>query len=145
MTLTEPEVAYLSTQRLGRLATVAPDGSLQNNPVGVHYNREFGSLDIYGLNMGATRKYRNVQANPNVAIVIDDIVSFDPWQVRGVEIRGKGEALSGQKPPMGHMSGEVIRVHPRRVISWNVDPEHPGMRAREVDAGGGSPPPRAAD
>lgn len=30
------------------------------------------------------------------------------------------------------MSAEVIRIHPRRVISWNVDPSHPAMQSRRV-------------
>jgi pyridoxamine 5'-phosphate oxidase family protein len=136
MTLTELELNYLSTQRLGRLATVAPDGAPQNNPVGVHYNAELGTLDIYGFNLGATRKFRNIRANPNVALVIDDIVSFDPWTVRGIEIRGSAEALVDEHPPMARMSNEVIRIHPARVISWNIDPDVPAMAARDVAPGG---------
>ena len=30
----EAELAYLATQRLGRLATAQPNGTLQANPVG---------------------------------------------------------------------------------------------------------------
>lgn len=137
MSLTDSELEYLATQRLGRLATVAPDGAPQNNPVGLHYNPETHTIDIYGLNLGATRKFRNVKAHPHVALVIDDLASVDPWQVRGVEIRGIAEALTGQTPPAAHMSGEIIRIHPRRVISWNIEPDHPGMRARDVDASEG--------
>jgi pyridoxamine 5'-phosphate oxidase family protein len=139
MTLTDSELAYLATQRLGRLATVAPDGAPQNSPVGFRYNAPTGTIDIYGLNMGASRKFRNVAANPFVALVIDDIASVDPWQVRGVEVRGRAEALAGQTPPSARMSSEMIRIHPTRVISWNIDPDQPGMRARDVatERGGG--------
>jgi pyridoxamine 5'-phosphate oxidase family protein len=84
MTLTDAERLYLATQRIGRLATVAADGAPQNNPVGYRYNAETGAIDISGRNMAATRKFRNVQANPNVALVVDEIVSVNPWQVRGV-------------------------------------------------------------
>jgi pyridoxamine 5'-phosphate oxidase family protein len=134
MTLTEAELAYLATQRLGRLATVAPGGAPQNNPVGFRYNPETATIDIYGLNMGATRKFRNVQANPEVALVVDDVASVEPWVVRGVEIRGRAEALVDQAPPMARLSREIIRIHPRRVISWNVDPDGPGMRVRNAGA-----------
>jgi pyridoxamine 5'-phosphate oxidase family protein len=130
MTLTDPELSYLKTQRIGRLATVASDGTVQNNPVGFRYNPETATVDIYGLNMGATRKFRNVESNPSVALVIDDVASLDPWKVRGVEIRGAAVALRGQRPPTATMSGEVIRISPRRVISWNIDPANPGMQAR---------------
>jgi hypothetical protein len=37
---TEREIAYLRQQRLGRLATVAKDGTVQNNPAGFGYERE---------------------------------------------------------------------------------------------------------
>ena len=39
-TFTDAELAYLSSQRLGRLATVDVDGAPQNNPVGFGYNPE---------------------------------------------------------------------------------------------------------
>jgi pyridoxamine 5'-phosphate oxidase family protein len=133
-TLTEPELAYLRGQRLGRLATVAPGGAPQNSPVGFHVNAELGSLDIYGLDMGATRKFRNVKVNPDVALVVDDVVSVDPWVVRGVEIRGTAEAIEDEDPPMPPMSRQVIRITPRRVISWGIDKGHPGRSARDVPA-----------
>jgi pyridoxamine 5'-phosphate oxidase family protein len=118
---TEAELAYLRSQRLGRLATVAPDGRPQNNPVGFRVNPETGTIDIGGLKMGATRKFRNVRANGHVAFVVDDLASIDPWRPRGVEIRGDAEALTGERPPIPRMSDEIIRIHPRRVISWGLD------------------------
>jgi pyridoxamine 5'-phosphate oxidase family protein len=119
--LTEPQRQYLASQRLGRLATIAPDGTLQNNPVGFQLNAELGTIDIFGFHMGATRKFRNVGANPNVAFVVDDIASVEPWVVRGVEIRGTAEALTDQQRQPRGMSDEIIRIHPRRVIAWNVE------------------------
>jgi pyridoxamine 5'-phosphate oxidase family protein len=139
-TFTDAELAYLSSQRLGRLATVDAHGAPQNNPVGFRWNAEAGTVDIHGLNLGASRKFRNVGRRPEVSLVVDDLASVDPWQVRGVEVRGRAEALTGQKPPVPQMSGEVIRIHPRRVISWNVDPANPAMQGRDVadaDAGAG--------
>src|SRR3981081_1178016 len=120
MTPTDLELAYLGTQRLGRLATVAPDGAPQNNPVGFRYNTKTGTFDIYGFNMGATRKIRHVRAAGKVARVVDDIASVDPWQVRGVEIRGSAEALVDQQTPGAHLSSQIIRVHPDRIISWGL-------------------------
>jgi pyridoxamine 5'-phosphate oxidase family protein len=131
-TFTDAELAYLSSQRLGRLATVAADGAPQNNPVGFHYNPQLETVDIYGLNMGATRKYRNVLAHAAVALVVDDLASVDPWRVRGVEIRGEAEAREEAAPAAAGMSREVIRIHPRRIISWGVDPDDPGAHARDV-------------
>ena len=129
---TAAELEFLGVQRLGRLATVDSTGAPQNNPVGFGYNAELGTIDIGGLNMGATRKYRNVWGNPRVALVVDELASVDPWTVRGVEIRGWAEALDGQKPAMRGMSGEIIRIHPRRILSWGVNPGQEGMQARAV-------------
>ncbi len=132
MTLTPAERDYLASQPLGRLATRRPDGSLQNNPVGFSYDEQTGAIDITGRALGATRKFHNVAANGAVALVVDDLVSFSPWTVRGVEIRGHAEALVDQTPRSSYTSSEVIRIHPSRVISWGIGPKA-GMQGRDVD------------
>jgi len=114
-------LAYLGSQRLGRLATVDPHGAPQNNPVGFRYNAEAGTIDIGGLRMGASRKFRNLAGNPKVAFVVDDIASVQPWRVRCVEIRGRAEALLDQVPLAPGMSAEIIRIRPERVISFGLD------------------------
>jgi pyridoxamine 5'-phosphate oxidase family protein len=116
----EAELAYLASQRLGRLATVAPDGSPQNNPVSFRLNSELGTIDIGGRAMGASRKFRNLRTNDRVAFVVDDIASVTPWRVRCLEIRGTAEALTDQAPLMNGMSPELIRVHPDRMISFGL-------------------------
>jgi pyridoxamine 5'-phosphate oxidase family protein len=132
-TFTAAELDYLSTQHLGRLATVAPDGAPQNNPVGFFYNGELETIDVFGFNLGASRKFRNLRSNTAVALVVDDLVSVDPWEVRGLEIRGSAEPLDNAVAPVAGMSRQVIRIHPRRIISWNVDPMQPtGMRGRDI-------------
>ncbi|UGQ13102.1 PPOX class F420-dependent oxidoreductase [Yinghuangia sp. ASG 101] len=124
------ELAYLLDQRLGRLATVAPDGTLQNNPVGYTVDNVRGTIEIRGYTMGASRKFRNVAENPEIAFVVDDIASLDPWTVRGIEIRGTAEAVRGEKPAGEGLSPDIIRIHPRRVVAWGIDPESPGMAGR---------------
>ena len=113
MSLTTAEIEYLRSQRLGRLASVSPAGHPQNNPVGFRYNPETGTIDIGGHNLTGSRKFRNVQAEPRVAFVVDDLASTSPWRVRGVEIRGRAEALAGAEP--------MIRIRPTRVITWGID------------------------
>jgi pyridoxamine 5'-phosphate oxidase family protein len=132
---TDSELAYLSGQRLGRLATVAPSGAPQNNPVGFWVNADLGTIDIFGFDLAKSKKFRNLKGNPNVAFVVDDLASVDPWVVRGVEIRGVAEALDGVAPPIAQMSRQVIRVHPKRIISWGVDPGSLSRSARDVGAG----------
>ncbi|HEX3778362.1 MAG TPA: PPOX class F420-dependent oxidoreductase [Pseudonocardiaceae bacterium] len=123
MAFTTDELTYLANQRLGRLATSAPDGTLQVSPVGFSYNAKLGTIDIAGFRMSLSKKYRNVLDNGRVAFVVDDIVSTDPWRVRCLEIRGVGECV---EPPAGSAStvgvdGALIRIHPRRVISFGLE------------------------
>jgi pyridoxamine 5'-phosphate oxidase family protein len=115
------ELAYLAEQKIGRLATKAPGGALQNNPVGYFVNAEEGYVDIGGHGMGDTRKFRNVRADPQVSLVVDDLSTEQGWQVRGVEIRGRAEAITDVEPPMPGFSRELIRIHPERILSWGLD------------------------
>jgi len=132
MIFTSDELVYLGSQTLGRLATLAPDGTLQNNPVGFSVNAEDGWIDIGGWRMGESRKFANVQRYPEVAFVVDDIASRDPWTVRGIEIRGRAEAVTGVPRAAGdHLSGEVIRIRPRRIRSWGI-PDAGASSARWV-------------
>ncbi|MFI5068990.1 MAG: PPOX class F420-dependent oxidoreductase [Streptosporangiales bacterium] len=121
MSFTNAELAYLGTQRLGRLATVQPDGTLQVSPVGFSYNGSTGTIDIGGFNMAASRKFRNVAANGRVAFVVDDIASVDPWRVRCLEIRGQAEAIAAPADSAARTAGAIIRIHPRRIISFGID------------------------
>jgi pyridoxamine 5'-phosphate oxidase family protein len=125
---TELELAYLREQRLGRLATVQPNGTVQNNPVGFTYNEALRTIDIGGYNMASSQKFRNVAAGSKVAFVVDDIASLDPWTVRCLEIRGVAEALTEPDDSTARVGGPIIRVHPRRIISFGVDPAASGRR-----------------
>jgi pyridoxamine 5'-phosphate oxidase family protein len=118
--LNAAELAYLRSRRLGRLATVDAGGRPQVNPVG-YFLRDDGAIDIGGWTMGKTKKWRNIAANPHVSLVVDDVVSTNPWKVRGVEIRGVAEQAVG---PHGYGSGvtdELIRIRPYRIIGWGLD------------------------
>jgi pyridoxamine 5'-phosphate oxidase family protein len=128
---TSAELDYLRSQRLGRLATVARNGAPQNNPLGFVVNEALGTIDISGWNLTASKKFRNLRSNPNVAFVVDDIASSDPWEVRGVEIRGVAEALD-EVGPTATVRRPVIRVWPRRIISWNVGADHSRMQGRDA-------------
>jgi pyridoxamine 5'-phosphate oxidase family protein len=129
---TDAELEYLASQRLGRLATAGPDGMLQNNPVGFHVNAAAGTIDIGGYNMAASQKFRNVRANGRVAFVVDDLVSVQPWTVRGLEIRGHAAALTDVGAPQPFMTGEIIRIHPVRIFGWGFDPAREGMYRRVI-------------
>lgn len=121
MTFTASELDYLAGQQLGRLATARPDGTLQVSPVGFRYNPETMTIDIAGYRMSTSWKFRNVADNGRVAFVVDDIASVQPWRVRCLEIRGRAEAVEGPAGSPGGVDGAIIRIHPRRIISFGID------------------------
>jgi pyridoxamine 5'-phosphate oxidase family protein len=115
-TFSSAQVKYLKSQRLGRLATLRPDGTLQNNPVGFTFDEETGTFEIGGFNMGESRKYKNVVTNGQVAFVVDDLETVDPWKPRMVEVRGTAEPLENEDSRKSR-----IRIHPNRVISFGIE------------------------
>jgi len=114
MVFTETEIAYLASQRLGRLATVQPGGVLQVSPVGFSYNAARSTIDIVGFNLVKSRKFRNIADNGRAAFVVDDVPSVQPWRVRCLEIRGVAEAIADGDTA-------VIRLHPKRVIAFGIN------------------------
>ncbi|QEV22603.1 PPOX class F420-dependent oxidoreductase [Streptomyces alboniger] len=116
----EAERAYLRSQRLGRMATVDPKGQPQANPVGF-FPQDDGTILVGGHSLGTTKKWRNLRTNPKVSLVVDDIVSLEPWKVRGIDIRGEAELLTGPHELGPGFSEELIRIRPRRIHSWGLD------------------------
>jgi pyridoxamine 5'-phosphate oxidase family protein len=137
LTLTKAEIEYLTGQQLGRLATIQPDGSPQVKPVGFSYNPELGTIDITGFGMSGSQKFRNVSRDGRAALVVDDIASVRPWRVRFLEIRGSAEAVPSAQGSDGDPDTALIRIRPRRVLSFGVE-EPPGephqtrLRARDI-------------
>ena len=136
MSLTYAEQAFLTRQPRGYLATTSPHGAPQVKPLGFTYNSALGTIDISGFNMGASAKYRNIQASPRVAFVVDEVTEQTMEGAHFLEIRGIAEAVSGTGSSDPHLAAEIIRIHPRRLIAYNVDPEDPGLRTRDVAATG---------
>ena len=135
MDLTPNEREYLASQPLGRLATLAPDGSPQTRPVGFFVNDELGTIDIGGHNIVRSQKFRNVQRDGRVSLVVDDLATIDPWAPRGIEIRGIAEALPEAGAPGTGFSAGIIRIRPTRVLGWGLDTDaFAPPNARDVDA-----------
>jgi pyridoxamine 5'-phosphate oxidase family protein len=101
--------------RLARIATVGKDGTPHVVPVGWRLNRELDTIDVGGMNFARTKKFRDARRTGRAAIVIDDLASVDPWQPRGIEVRGRAEAIEGDRP--------LIRIHPERIVSWGLESE----------------------
>lgn len=123
---TDAELRYLrGERRLARLATVGRDGMPHIAPVGWSYHPVQDTIDIGGHRLERTKKYRDVKWTGRAAVVIDDVLA--PFQPRGIEVRGRAEAIQGPPP--------LIRIHPQRIVSWGLDEvtRTPGRRnARDI-------------
>jgi len=125
-TFTEAELAYLrgGERRLARLATISADGVPHITPTGYAHDPVLDTIDIGGHRLERTKKFRDVQGNGRVAVVIDDVLP--PWKPRGVEVRGWAEAITSPEP--------LIRIHPERIVSWGIESEEIGVHhARSVE------------
>ena len=124
----DAEIEYLGSQRLGRLATVGHDGMPHVVPVAFRYNPEADAIDIGGHDFAKRKKFRDVQGTGVAALVVDDVLP--PWQPRAVEVRGAAITLdSGGKAIMEGFDDPIIRILPRRIVSWGLED---GFQARSI-------------
>jgi pyridoxamine 5'-phosphate oxidase family protein len=137
-TFTPAELDYLRTQRLGRLATVGPDGTPHATPVGFFYDPDDDTIVIGSSgNMATSKKYRDARRTGKATLVVDDLASTDPWTPRGVEIRGSAQALDAGGPDQGRrlgipfeMNEAYLRITPVRIVSWGIDSNPYAAKAR---------------
>lgn len=114
---TENEITFIKSQRLVRIATVAPDGQPDVVPVGYEFDGTHFYVSGYGITR--TRKYKNVQAGQDrVALVIDDLEQVNPWVARGIRIYGTA-ALVERDGWLGH--GMYIQIVPLVSWSWGIE------------------------
>jgi pyridoxamine 5'-phosphate oxidase family protein len=122
-TFTDHELEYLSSQPLARLATADDANAPHVVPVGFRVSPDGNAIDVGGHGMAKSKKYRDLRANPRVAIVIDDLASTDPWTPRGIEVRGTAEIHdTGGAERFGEGWDEAwVRIVPERVASWGIE------------------------
>jgi pyridoxamine 5'-phosphate oxidase family protein len=120
MSFTAEEIAYLRSQPLGRLATVSPDEQPDVVPVAFEFDGEGFWVGGNGATVLATRKFRHVSAgNQKVGLVVDDMVSFDPFIVRGIRIYGDADRPIEREGMTG--PGFYMRITPTVSWSWNME------------------------
>jgi pyridoxamine 5'-phosphate oxidase family protein len=125
MSFTAQEMDYLRSQPLARLATSSADGQPDVVPVAAEFDGEHFWIGGPGVNFLSTRKVRNIlEGNREVALVIDDFVSFDPFIVRGIRIYGRADDPVERVGMIG--AGSYVRITPTISWSWNLDGEPAG-------------------
>lgn len=114
---TQQEQAYLRTQPLARVGTVAPGGQPDVDVVGF----EFDGARFYigGHQVQTTRKYKNIVAgNRKVSLIIDDLKTRDPWQPRAIKIHGTAEVVERE----GRFGLDTyIAITPTVSWSWGIE------------------------
>ena len=128
---TDKELEYLAGQRLGRIATVGPDGQPHVVPTTFRYNSDHDAIEVGGLRMSQTKKFRDVQRAGRASIVIDDVLP--PWQPRMIEVRGTAAVIpSGGKAFGERFEDAIVRIQPTRIVAVGIDEGELARNARSV-------------
>jgi len=133
---TDAEREYLTSATLGRIATVGPDGQPHVVPVTFAFNAAEDTVDVGGIDFGNSKKWRDGRRNPKVTFLVDE-----SWGkgAKAIEIRGTAEAheTGGESihPRFPNFKPEFLRIRPRRIVAWGVEPAGEGtfaVNARDV-------------
>ncbi len=112
----EPEVEYLKSQRLARIATVSSKGQPDVVPVAFEFDGKYFYVGSHSQDIfHRTLKYKNVKNGNNlVALTIDDLESIDPWRPRALKVYGTAEIVK-REGRFG--AGNYLRITPK--TSWS--------------------------
>jgi pyridoxamine 5'-phosphate oxidase family protein len=125
VSFTEEEIAFLRSQPLARLATVSADDQPDVVPVAFEFDGSLFWVGGSGESVLHTRKFRNVgQGRTKVSLVVDDMVSFDPFVARGVRVYGEADGPVERVGMVG--PGHYLRITPTISWSWNMAGEPVG-------------------
>lgn len=125
MSFTEEEIAFLRSQPLARLATVSADDQPDVVPVAFEFDGSLFWVGGSGESVLHTRKFRNVgQGRTKVSLVVDDMVSFNPFVARGVRVYGEADGPVERVGMVG--PGHYLRITPTISWSWNMAGEPVG-------------------
>lgn len=128
---------FIERHRVGRFATADANGAPYAVPICYAFDGEriYTALDLKPKSVDgkSLKRVRNIQANPQVALVIDDysedwsrlayvMVRGDAEVVESGDERQRAEQLLRQKysqyATLLEAGCAVIRITPRRVVSW---------------------------
>jgi pyridoxamine 5'-phosphate oxidase family protein len=115
---TTSELAYLQSQPLMRFASASTEGRPDVAPV--VFDVDGDDILTGGFDIAHTVRYRNIQFNPRVSVVVDDLASVNPWSPRGIKIIGTAT--------IEDVDGILrFRISPDVIISWALNDTTPGI------------------
>lgn len=104
-------------QWLARLATVDAAGQPTIDAVGFQFKG--GPFFVGGIDLARSRKYRNIAAgNGQVSLIVDDILSIEPYQPRGIKVHGSAEIVQREDGFFG--LGEYFAITLQVAWSWGM-------------------------
>jgi pyridoxamine 5'-phosphate oxidase family protein len=125
MSFTDEEIAYLRSQPIARVATVAASGQPDVVPLAFEFDGTYFWVGGIGPSVAGTRKFRNINAgNTLVALVIDDLISLSPFIARAMRVYGYAERPVERTGMAG--PGLYSRITPAISWSWNLASEPAG-------------------
>jgi len=126
---TPKEAAFLKSSEICRLATTSTDAKPQVTPV--MYAMD-GAAFVIAVDYG-TKKLKNVNENPNVALVVDRLRPTKAVTVEGTcEVHEKGAEYRRllnvlmarfefyRKNPWGEGESPIFRITPKKAVSWGL-------------------------
>jgi pyridoxamine 5'-phosphate oxidase family protein len=132
---TAPEIEYLQSQTMGRLATVGADGQPHVIPLTFVLNTDEGSIDLGGIAFASGKKWRDMQGNPRITFLVDDAV---PGAAHAVEIRSRAELheTGGSRinPRFTSFVEEFVRLRPTHIVSWGLVPDPSAPMGTEMSS-----------
>jgi pyridoxamine 5'-phosphate oxidase family protein len=93
-------------------------------PTGFRVGDDRTTIEVGGHNLAARRPLylRNIESNPSVAFVVDDLATTNPWTPRGVTVRGRAEIHSEGGERLGQgFDSTLIVISPASIVSWGID------------------------
>lgn len=124
---TKKELAFLRSNEICRLATASNEGKPQVTPV--MYAMD-GTGFVIAVDYG-TKKLKNVRENLNVALVVDKVRPTGAVAIEGTcKVHERGAVYRRlldllmkrfefyRKNPWGEGESPILRITPRKVVSW---------------------------
>jgi pyridoxamine 5'-phosphate oxidase family protein len=138
VTFAADELEFLRSHGIARLATLGEDDQPDVVPVAVEFDGTYFWVGGSGESVLRTRKVGNVLAGRRkVALVVDDLPSYDPFVARGIRVYGVADGPVERVGMVGR--GMFLRLTPQVSWSWNMAGEPAGATwyetTRTVHAG----------
>ncbi len=125
VTFAADEIEFLRSHGIARLATLGEDDQPDVVPVACEFDGAYFWVGGSGASVLSTRKVSNVRAGRRkVALVVDDLPSFDPFVARGIRVYGVADGPVERVGMVG--PGLYLRITPQVSWSWNMAGEPVG-------------------